>query len=137
MHASSWQRFTDDSALPKNAHIILTSTVSPADARSLAGDIRRSRPDVGFLDAPVSGGTPRAASGDLTILASGFDAVGCPAEALSVLQALSGTCGNSNNLYIVPGEAGNGAAIKLVNQHLAGEFRAVSITEPQAPTLSP
>jgi 3-hydroxyisobutyrate dehydrogenase len=112
----------DSLALPPRATVILTSTVSPSAAEAIASLIAGTRPDVGFLDCPVSGGTPRAATGDLTLLASGLSSKsGNPAEALAVLRALSGSQGNSSNLFLVPGKAGRGAAIKLINQHLAGE----------------
>lgn len=93
-------------------------TVSPSQAVALAAKVSDARPDVSLVDAPVSGGTPRAASGDLTILASGL-----PRDAgkvLYVLDKLSGTQGNTHNLFMIPGGAGMGAAVKLVNQHLAG-----------------
>ena len=64
-----------------------------------------------FLDAPISGGTERAADGSLTIMAGG------PKEsydtALPVFQAMGATV-----RYIGP--AGEGTVAKLVNQLLVG-----------------
>lgn len=94
-------------------------TVSPSQAVALAAKVKAARPDVTLVDAPVSGGTPRAASGDLTILASGLGEKN--GKALYVLDKLSATQGNTENLFIIPGGAGMGAAVKLVNQHLAGK----------------
>ena len=96
-------------------------TVSPSQAVALAAKIKAARPDVSLIDAPVSGGTPRAASGDLTILASGLRQD--DGKALYVLEKLSGSQGNSANLFLIPGGAGMGAAVKLVNQHLAGTYQ--------------
>lgn len=93
-------------------------TVSPSQAVALAARVKAARPDVSLVDAPVSGGTPRAASGDLTILASGLRSQ--DGKALFVLEKLSGTQGHPENLFLIPGGAGMGAAVKLVNQHLAG-----------------
>jgi 3-hydroxyisobutyrate dehydrogenase len=97
------------------------STVSPTEARSLSSQISKLRPDLHLLDSPVSGGTPRAAIGDLTILCAGLDTAGPLAgESLDVLKAMSQSKGNLANLVILPGGPGSGAAVKLVNQHLAG-----------------
>ena len=64
-----------------------------------------------FLDAPISGGTERAADGSLTIMAGG------PQEAydtaLPVFQAMGATV-----RYIGP--SGSGTVAKLVNQLLVG-----------------
>ena len=64
-----------------------------------------------FLDAPISGGTERAADGSLTIMVGGpresFDRV------LYVLEAMGSTI-----RYIGP--TGTGTAVKLVNQLLVG-----------------
>lgn len=73
----------------------------------------RGRTDVELVDAPVSGGTIRAANGTLTILASG------PESSLSaarpILDAMAG-----KNLYIIPGGLGAGTNVKMVHQVLAG-----------------
>ncbi|TXT07423.1 hypothetical protein VHUM_03143 [Vanrija humicola] len=99
-------------------------TASPSSVAGLATTLARVRPDARLLDAPVSGGSTRAADGDLTILCAGIDAYeGTEAHAgpaLTVLSALSAAKGNTDNLVFVPGEAGKGAALKVLNQHLAG-----------------
>lgn len=108
-------------ALGPNAVVILTITTSPTAAAALETQLTQLRPDVHVIDAPVSGGTPRAASGDLTILFAGLETAGPNAsKALSVLQAMSGTQGKPENLVLIPGGAGKGAAVKTLNQILAG-----------------
>lgn len=103
-------------------------TISPSQVAKLAADLRAIRPDVMLVDAPVSGGTPRAASGDLTILCAGLDfSVPSATSAHAVLRALSGSQGNDANLILIPGGVGKGAAIKLINQHLAGESPLVHL----------
>lgn len=93
------------------------STVSPSAAAELDLSVQALGLGLGFIDCPVSGGTSRAAIGDLTILASGRDKD--VTTALAVLQALSAAKGNTSNLFIVDGGVGKGSAVKLVNQHLA------------------
>lgn len=72
------------------------------------------RADVFVVDAPVSGGTIRARSGELTILASG-DASAVEAAKM-VLDAMAA----KEKLYIIPGGLGAGTKAKLVHQVLAG-----------------
>lgn len=102
-------------ALPQNVTIILSSTGPPdhvPNVRALL-DGKYNRPDVKLVDAPVSGGTIRAASGTLTILASGPDSA--VAAAKPVLDAMAG-----KNLYVIPGGLGAGTKVKMVHQVLAG-----------------
>lgn len=97
------------------------STVAPSEAKRINSRLAATRSDLHLIDAPVSGGTPRAASGDLTILAAGHETAGPRwGAALSVLKAFSGTRGREDNLVLIPGGPGNGASVKLINQHLAG-----------------
>ncbi|KAL1412138.1 hypothetical protein Q8F55_003141 [Vanrija albida] len=111
-------------ALAPNASVLLMITASPSSVAGLAETLARVRPDARLLDAPVSGGSTRAADGDLTILCAGIDAFEGKEEhggpAVAVLSALSSAQGNTDNLVFVPGEAGKGAALKVLNQHLAG-----------------
>jgi 3-hydroxyisobutyrate dehydrogenase len=98
------------------------STISPSQALKIWERAAKIRPDVSLVDCPVSGGTPRAASGDLMILAGGLDQAGPGSgKAYHVLRLLSTSAGNKENLLIVPGGIGKGSAVKLVNQHLAGK----------------
>ena len=101
--------------LPKNATVLLCSTGPPEHAPNVRRllDGKYGRSDIELVDAPVSGGTLRAAAGTLTILASG------PEKSLEagmpVLEAMAG-----GNLYIIPGGLGAGTKVKMVHQVLAG-----------------
>jgi 3-hydroxyisobutyrate dehydrogenase len=65
-----------------------------------------------LIDAPVSGGALKAASGQMTVMASGapaaFEAAG------TLLDAIAG------KVYRLGDRAGIGSTVKMVNQHLAG-----------------
>jgi 3-hydroxyisobutyrate dehydrogenase len=84
--------------------------MSPQDARKLAARCH----DVGllYLDAPISGGAARAASGELTVMASGS------AEAFVRSEPLLNVI--AKTVYRLGDEAGIGASFKMVNQLLAG-----------------
>jgi len=98
------------STLRAGSPVILTSTVGPDAARDLADKLEA----VGYplVDAPISGGPVRAGKGDLLIV------VGATEEAMAaaqpVLDALSST------LTVVGPRAGDGQALKAINQLLAG-----------------
>lgn len=100
--------------LQPNATIILSSTAFPEhvpEVRELL-DNKYNRKDVELVDAPVSGGTSRAALGTLVILASG------PEKSLDaakpVLDAMA------DPLHMIPGGLGAGTKVKMVHQALAG-----------------
>ncbi len=97
-------------AMPHGAVFVSSATMSPQQARALAGRVEA----LGrlYLDAPMSGGAVRAAEGSLTMLASGSPAAFAKAE--TALAAMTGT------LYRLGDEPGTGAAFKMVNQLLAG-----------------
>jgi 3-hydroxyisobutyrate dehydrogenase len=97
-------------ALAPGAVVILCSTVSPAYVRSLAP--RLAAHDLLLIDAPVSGGTARAAVGKLSMMAAGAPAAF--EKASPFLGALA------ENLFRMGDEPGQGATMKLVNQTLAG-----------------
>ncbi|PVH80276.1 hypothetical protein DL98DRAFT_491740 [Cadophora sp. DSE1049] len=111
--------FDDDSgaihSLGKGATVILSSTGPPEHVpivRKLL-DEKYGRQDIELVDAPVSGGTIRAANGTLTILAAGPESAITAAK--PVLDAMAG-----ENLYIIPGGLGAGTNVKMVHQVLAG-----------------
>ena len=97
-------------AVRKGGVIISSATMSPDDARRLA----RQAEALGlhYLDAPISGGATKAASGQLTVMASGT--AEAFASARPALDAMAAT------VYELGSEAGIGAAFKMVNQLLAG-----------------
>lgn len=97
-------------ALAPGAIVMLCSTVAPSYVRDLAQ--RLAAHDIPLIDAPVSGGTARAAEGKLSIMASGSPAAF--ERAAPYLNAMA------ENLYRMGDEPGQGATMKLVNQILAG-----------------
>jgi len=90
--------------------VVSCATVAPDLARDLAA--RCDAFQILYLDAPISGGSVKAAEGALTMMASGsassFDA------AKPTLDAITQT------IYRLGDEAGAGSAMKAVNQLLAG-----------------
>lgn len=81
------------------------STIGPKAARRLAEAC--SGREIGFLDAPVSGGTTGAEQGTLSIM------VGGPEEALTRARPAFDAMGKT---IVHCGPTGSGQAVKLVNQ---------------------
>jgi 3-hydroxyisobutyrate dehydrogenase len=90
--------------------VVVTATVGPAAMASLAEAI--SAAGAVPVDAPVSGGTARAATGELLIM------VGADPAAVDTVRPLLETLAAS--LVVVGPRAGDGQKMKLVNQLLAG-----------------
>jgi len=97
-------------ALRKGGIAISCATMAPADARRFAD--ATAAQGMLHLDAPMSGGSVRAAEGALTFLVSGPSAT--YEAARLVLEAMAET------VYHLGEEIGTGAAFKMVNQLLAG-----------------
>jgi len=96
--------------LSKGAVVMACATVPPEFARDMAA--RCAAVGVHYLDAPISGGAAKAASGQLSVMAAGTaDAF---AAAQSVLDATAET------VFTLGDSAGAGSAMKAVNQLLAG-----------------
>ncbi len=92
------------------------STVGPQTSRKLHRlALERG---VDFLDAPISGGVPRAENGTLTIM------VGGDAKALRKVEQLFSLLGN-NVVHV--GGPGAGSVVKLVNQLLVGVHTLVAL----------
>jgi 3-hydroxyisobutyrate dehydrogenase-like beta-hydroxyacid dehydrogenase len=89
----------------KGAIFVDHTTASAALARELAAKAEAC--DLGFLDAPVSGGQAGAEAGKLTIMAGGEE--GVFAEARPVMAAYGA------NITLI-GPAGSGQLAKMVNQ---------------------
>jgi len=106
-------------ATPADARRLLIdmSSIDPPSTRRLAQALRE-RTGMGFVDAPLSGGAPKALLGQLTVMAGGTaDDV---ARARAVMDSL---CAN----YTHMGESGAGQTTKLVNQLLCAiGFQAVA-----------
>lgn len=90
--------------------VVACATVAPEFARDMAA--RSAECGVHYLDAPISGGSAKAASGQLSVMASGS------AEAFSAARfALDAT---AETVFALGDAAGAGSAMKAVNQLLAG-----------------
>jgi 3-hydroxyisobutyrate dehydrogenase len=102
--------------LPKGALVIDMSSSDPVGSRATHADLARR--GLAFVDAPVSGGVPRATDGTLAIMLAG-DAAAVEA-AKPVLSKIG------QRLFEV-GAPGNGHAMKALNNVVAGSaFIAVS-----------
>ncbi|KLN52166.1 NAD(P)-dependent oxidoreductase [Variovorax paradoxus] len=106
-------------AAPADPHRLLIdmSSIDPASTRRLA-QLLRERTGMGFVDAPLSGGAPKALLGQLTVMAGGSE--DDVARARAVMDSL---CAN----YTRMGGSGAGQTTKLVNQLLCAiGFQAVA-----------
>ena len=97
-------------AMPEGAVFVASATMAPEVARALGARVEAGGRH--YLDAPMSGGAARAATGELTFLASGSAAAFGKARA--ALDAMAGT------VYELGDAPGVGAGFKMVNQLLAG-----------------
>mgnify|MGYP001944843085 FL=1 len=96
--------------------VVDMSTISPRTTREMAA--RLARTGVGFLDAPVSGGSEGAANGTLSIMLGG------EARHLEQVRPLLEVLG-SKITHVGP--AGSGQVAKAVNQVIiAGTYQAVA-----------
>ncbi|WMS42238.1 NAD(P)-dependent oxidoreductase [Acuticoccus sp. MNP-M23] len=102
-------------SLKKGAVVMACATVPPAFARDMAA--RAAEYGVHYLDAPISGGAAKAASGALSVMASGTPEAFAAAK--PVLDHVAQT------VFALGDEAGAGSAMKAVNQMLAGVHIAV------------
>ncbi|MDB6179501.1 NAD(P)-dependent oxidoreductase [Paracoccus sp. Z330] len=105
--------FGDNGIVPRlraGAVVLSCATVPPEFARDMAA--RCAERGVHYLDAPISGGSQKAANGQLSIMASGSDAAFQAAR--PVLDAIAET------VFELGDQAGAGSAMKAVNQLLAG-----------------
>jgi 3-hydroxyisobutyrate dehydrogenase len=102
--------------LAAGALVIDVSTIAPGATRTFAARLRER--GIGFVDAPVSGGSEGARKGTLTIFVGGDDAD--VERARPVLGAMGTTITHF-------GPAGSGQAVKAVNQVvIAGVYLAVA-----------
>ena len=97
-------------AMKRGSVVLACATVPPAFARDMAA--RCADHGVHYLDAPISGGSLKAAQGRLSIMASGTAAAF--AAATAVLDA------TAEKVFTLGDAAGAGSAMKAVNQLLAG-----------------
>ncbi len=93
------------------------STIAPTDTRRIAARLKERR--IGMIDAPVTGSSPRAEAGTLTIM------VGGEAEEFERVKPLLETMGE---LIVHVGELGQGEMLKLINNSL-GAANAAAVAE--------
>ena len=98
------------SSLRSGAVVMACATVPPDFAKDMAA--RCAEVGVHYLDAPISGGSIKAAQGQLSIMASGTPSAFTAAR--PTLDSIAET------LFELGDEAGAGSAMKAVNQLLAG-----------------
>jgi L-threonate 2-dehydrogenase len=97
-------------AMPPGSLFVMCSTVDPN--WSVALEQRLAAQAVLYLDAPISGGAAKAASGQMTMMTAGSAAA--YAKAGGALQAMAA------QVYKLGDQAGNGSKVKVINQLLAG-----------------
>jgi len=95
-------------ALAEGSLMIDMSTVAAGASRSFADRLRER--GIGFLDAPVSGSSPKAADGTLTIMVGGSE------EDFERARPLLESMGE---LIVHVGPQGHGSLVKLLNNTLA------------------
>ncbi|MCY4053981.1 MAG: NAD(P)-dependent oxidoreductase [Hyphomicrobiales bacterium] len=97
-------------SLKPGAVVLACTTVSP----SFAGDMAARCAEAGvlYLDAPISGGSVKAANGQLSIMASGS------ADAFAAARPILDS--TAEIVFELGDEPGTGSAMKAVNQLLAG-----------------
>ena len=91
--------------MPSESAWVQMATIGADAAERLASETRTKRPDVLFVDAPVSGSRGPAEQGQLLILASG------PSQAAELLEPVFSALGRAT-LWLGP--AGAGSRMKLV-----------------------
>ncbi len=89
---------------------VMCSTVDPN--WSIAMEARLEKLGIFYIDAPISGGAARAASGEMTMMSAAKPEAYAIAEPF--LRAMAGT------LYKLGDKAGAGSKVKIINQLLAG-----------------
>jgi 3-hydroxyisobutyrate dehydrogenase-like beta-hydroxyacid dehydrogenase len=84
------------------------STIAPADTRRIGAALDER--GIGFVDAPVTGSSPKAEDGTLTIMAGGDEAAFERARPLFEVMG---------ELVVHVGELGQGQTVKLINNAVA------------------
>ena len=97
-------------AMRPGSVFVMCSTVDPAWSAAL--EERLAPLGILYLDAPISGGAAKAASGEITMMTSGR------AEAYAKCEAVLGAM--AARVYKLGERAGAGSTVKIVNQLLAG-----------------
>jgi 3-hydroxyisobutyrate dehydrogenase len=96
--------------LKPGAVVISSATVSPEFAEALGARLQAM--GLRFIDAPISGGAAKAASGEMSVMAAGAP------ETFAVCEKLfDAICAK---LYRLGDQPGQGSKVKMINQLLAG-----------------
>ena len=103
-------------AMKPGSVFVMCSTVDPN--WSVAMEKRLAELGLLYIDAPISGGAARAASGEMTMMTAGSPAAYAKAEPL--LNAMAA------KVYKLGDSAGAGSKVKIINQLLAGVHIAVA-----------
>jgi len=117
-------------AMQPGSVFVMCSTVDPN--WSIALEARLEALGLLYLDAPISGGAAKAASGEMTMMTAGKPAAYALAQ--PTLDAMGG------KVYKLGSSAGAGSKVKIINQLLAGvhiaaaaEAMALGLREGVAP----
>jgi 3-hydroxyisobutyrate dehydrogenase len=97
-------------ALRRGSVFVMCSTVDPN--WSIALESRLTEQGILYLDAPISGGAAKAASGQMTMMTAGTAAA--YAKVGAALDAMAA------KVYRLGDKAGAGSKVKIINQLLAG-----------------
>ena len=97
-------------AMKPGSVFVMCSTVDPN--WSIALEKRLAALGILYIDAPISGGAAKAASGDMTMMTAGTPSAYARAEPL--LNAMAA------KVYRLGDTAGAGSKVKIINQLLAG-----------------
>ena len=104
-------------SLPQGSVVLGCATVPPAYARDISTRLEALR--LLYLDAPISGGAAKAATGQLSVMGSGTPEAF--AKAKPFLDAVA------EKVFELGDEAGPGSTMKMVNQLLAGVHIATAM----------
>jgi 3-hydroxyisobutyrate dehydrogenase len=110
----------DDGAIHgarEGALFVDMSTIAPSDSREIAAALAAR--DVAFCDAPVTGSSPRAQDGTLTIM------IGGAPDDVQRVQPLLEAMGS---LIVATGPVGSGDAVKLIN-NAVGAANAATLAQ--------
>lgn len=97
-------------AMKPGSVFVMCSTVDPN--WSIALEERLNAAGILYIDAPISGGAAKAASGQMTMMSSARPEAYAAAD--GVLEAMAG------KVYRLGDRAGAGSKVKIINQLLAG-----------------
>ncbi|WP_026355136.1 L-threonate dehydrogenase [Massilia niastensis] len=96
--------------LKPGAVVVACATVSPEFAEALGARLQAM--GLRFIDAPISGGAAKAASGEMSVMAAG-----APDTFAACARLFDAICAR---LYRLGDKPGQGSKVKMINQLLAG-----------------